>query len=112
MKRFFIIAAFAAMFCVVACAPQPEVSAPEVEQSADGDEATKVESNNEKDSGESTESTESNDDNGMAGMPPPPVPFIMQPADVQIYAYPYIGNEGGSSISKYTPSNFSPISSS
>lgn len=108
MKRFFIIAAMAAMFCVVACAPQPEVSAPEVEQSADGDEATKVESNNEKDSGESTESTEStesNDNNGMEGMPTPPVPFIMQPADVRIYVYPYIGNEGGSSISKYTPSN-------
>ena len=36
MKRLFIIAAMAAMFCMVACAPQTEVSGPKVEQNADG----------------------------------------------------------------------------
>ena len=46
MKRLFIIAAMAAMFCMVACAPQPEVSAPLLEQGADGDETTKTESEN------------------------------------------------------------------
>lgn len=62
MKRFFIIAAFAAMFCVVACAPQPEVSAPEVEQSADSDEATKAEDeNNSQSTNENTASGDSSE---------------------------------------------------
>lgn len=81
MKRLFIIAAMAAMFCMVACAPQPEVSAPGLEQSADGDDTTKTEGENNSQSnnvasGDNTEAVEPDNSDDFCDELPPDKPYI------------------------------------
>ncbi len=87
MKRIFIIAAMAAMFCMVACAPQPEVSAPEVEQNIEGDETTKVEG---EDNSQSTNEGTASGDSADAVEPEEPVTNGDDLCDEAPPARPYV----------------------
>lgn len=74
MKRLFIITVMAAMFCMVACAPQPEVS-------ADGDDTTKTEGENNSQSnnvvsGDNAEAVEPDNSDDFCDELPPDKPYI------------------------------------